>query len=68
MADEHVFRSIALILQNHTDGEFLVDGHATIHGEWETEPKSGDVIGSQSTASGKSFPVQGSKGHQDLFI
>ena len=53
MADEHVFRSITLILQNDTHGEFLVDGHATIHGEWETEPKGGDVLSPQSTAKWK---------------
>jgi hypothetical protein len=50
MSDEHIYRSITLIVQNDTHAEFLVDGHATIHGEWESEPKSGDVVKPQSTA------------------
>lgn len=50
MTDGHIYRSITLILQNDTHTELLVDGHATIHGEWESEPKGGDVIGPQSTA------------------
>lgn len=50
MTNEHAYRSFTLILQNDTRTELLVHGHATIHGEWEPEPKSGDIVAPQSTA------------------
>lgn len=49
MENEHIHRSIKLIMQNSTNEEFTVDGHDTLRGEWQEEPETGAFIEAQST-------------------